>query len=336
MCNFDKDYKPNFIALKKERGGIMKIFRYCLILFFLSFVLIIVQGCGLDSDDTNTTSDTNTYVGPTPTQGDIEIGQIASISMQLMDLASMSSMKKTSTSATENIANQKNRTAREGLRGFTGSWDIDRTIDLDEKDTNDQDLYPNASGSIRIQGSSTLSTDYGSYSIDPLTTTFVTDVTLTDSESGATATIAKDASMMLSTQGSYSFNILTHTLTLTNDFSSNTQDLDLTITYPGKDSVSVNIDTDIDATIVYTDSSLSDNEPGTMKYDIYNDSSISWSEGEVYNEVTMTTEIDNTVNPNIEKITLIINDTTYGPYTCAQFVEVFSVMLNYYEELNAQ
>lgn len=74
---------------------------------------------------------------------------------------------------------------------------LDKTVDLDMKDDNNQDMFPNATGTLNVSGTGIVSTstEPKTAKLDNLQIKALTNVVLTDSQSGAMVTVAKDTVM---------------------------------------------------------------------------------------------------------------------------------------------
>ena len=196
--------------------------------------------------------------------------------------------------------------------------EIDETIDLDTE-VEGVDIYPYATGQIQFTGSIEFTGDPP----DPvaiaasLRVTFVTDVTVTDPDSGDQVTFAQDDSIDSTSQGEYSLS--------ENEFQSDiqysiqTDDLNVQVTESGGDPVDYLIDCEATVDQSYTDTEgeyvHSINATITVIYDDI--------------EVEITIVIDNSTDPATEEITVSVNGTTLGTYSLSEFTEEFESTLLY-------
>ncbi len=203
---------------------------------------------------------------------------------------------------------------------------IDRTIDFDGQTEGGTDSVPNATGQIGISGTAVISATLGSggtVTIDPLQVLFLTDVSVSDNESKYTATFEKDDLLNFTATGDYGLTGGT-TVTVNLDMAADVQDLDVTVV-TDNGTVEAQADADIDIIAQYSDSDITDDTPGTLISDTTVSSTVTLTDEEGTNTVSIDIKLDSTTDPATEEITATVNGKTFGPYTLQEFEDRFGV-----------
>ena len=171
----------------------------------------------------------------------------------------------------------------------------------------------------------------GTIEVDDLNGTFLTDISLTDTESGITATYAKDGYFSGSSETTYTLG--QKALSSTGQTHLFTDDLVVEIMNPEKPApITAVLGIDLNVIGNYTDSNFIDAVPGDRTSVITGSMTVSWTKNFIRYRVTALLTFDNTVEPQAEEITITVAagmlSSTFGPYTFSEFTDVFGATVS--------
>ncbi len=204
------------------------------------------------------------------------------------------------------------------------SRSIDKTVDLALQTT-----Y--ASGTVRLTAS--METDAnltgGSVAADDLQALFLTDIVLTEPESGVQVTLAQGGAATGETASTFT---LQRTAISSNGSTKLTaNDIDMTIAEPDTQPFSSSLDLDLTINGAYSDSDITDSTPGEYASKGTGVVTFSWTEGVMSYMVRADVSYDNTVDPPSAQIIITVGagrmEKSFGPYSMAELEDEFGVTL---------